>query len=228
MNDNETPKIEFVGHVIMETEAPEFEGRKQTEMQNLERCVVRGAVGTQGLVRFDLELPFPSLQYWHFGMRGKDGVSLEKLRLLAEEITELCDQFVAHYDYQPTDEVGYYLIDKWGLAILEKDKGSASEPVETGPKIPVAPGKWLRTGWMYSGITSDELADALGVPPLRVENILEGRRPIDAEMALRLGRYFRNEPSYWLDLQAQYDLAWEQQAKGNEIERTVKPKTQGT
>ena len=87
------------------------------------------------------------------------------------------------------------------------------------------PGRWLRAGWMYSGITSDELADALGVPPLRVEDILEGRCPIDPEMALRLGRYFGNEPTYWLDLQARYDLALEQQAKGDKIERTVQPKS---
>jgi addiction module HigA family antidote len=204
---------------------PEFEERKQTEIADNLRCWTEGTEYGRGKIFFTGER-FPSLLHWTFGLIGREGVPARQLYALANQIQELCDSQVAHFDYQPVD-LPFYETDKWGLAILDEYDGLAFEPVDTGPKTPMLPGRWLRAGWMYSGITSDKLADALGVPPLRVEDILEGRCPIDPEMALRLARYFGNEPTYWLDLQARYDLALEQQAKGDEIERTVQPKVRG-
>jgi addiction module HigA family antidote len=55
-------------------------------------------------------------------------------------------------------------------------------------------------------ISQTELARAIGVPPTRVSHIVKGKRPVTADVALRLGRRFRQSPQYWLNLQARYDL----------------------
>lgn len=51
------------------------------------------------------------------------------------------------------------------------------------------------------GLTQKALANAIGVPPQRINDILGERRLITPDMALRLGRYFGNRPDYWLDVQ---------------------------
>ena len=51
-----------------------------------------------------------------------------------------------------------------------------------------------------------ELARASGVSIMRVSHIVKGKRPVSADMALRLGRRFRQSPRFWLNLQARYDL----------------------
>lgn len=50
------------------------------------------------------------------------------------------------------------------------------------------------------------LAKSLGVSAMRISHILHGRRPITAEMALRLGLFFNQSPEYWLGLQTHYDM----------------------
>ncbi len=55
-------------------------------------------------------------------------------------------------------------------------------------------------------ISQAELARAIGVSPMRVSHIVKGKRPVSADMALRLGRRFGQSPQYWLNLQARYDL----------------------
>jgi len=119
MNDNEKQnRIAFGGHV--EVDAPEFEGRTQTETQELERCIVRGTNPASRIAVFEMRFPFPSLPHWRFGLRAKEGVTLVQMRALAEQITGLCEQFVAHFDYQAFG-LEPYETDKFGLAILEKD-----------------------------------------------------------------------------------------------------------
>jgi len=61
------------------------------------------------------------------------------------------------------------------------------------------------------------------VPSGRVTDILNRRRRITADTALRFGRYFGNNPRFWLDLQSQYDLAVVKGDRGEEIARRVKP-----
>jgi hypothetical protein len=119
MNDNEKQnRIAFGGHVTLD--APVFEGRTQTETQDLERCIIRGTNPASRIAVFESRLPFPSLPHWRFGLRAKEGVTLVQMRALAEQITNLCEQFVAHFDYQPVG-LEYYERDKFGLAILEED-----------------------------------------------------------------------------------------------------------
>jgi addiction module HigA family antidote len=67
------------------------------------------------------------------------------------------------------------------------------------------------------------LALDLGVPSGRITDILNGRRSISADTAVRLGRYFGNNPQFWLDLQSQYDIAVIEREKGADIARRVRP-----
>jgi addiction module HigA family antidote len=52
---------------------------------------------------------------------------------------------------------------------------------------------------------------------------LNGRRSISADTAVRLGRYFGNRPQFWMDLQAQYDIAVVERDRGREIARRIQP-----
>jgi addiction module HigA family antidote len=55
-------------------------------------------------------------------------------------------------------------------------------------------------------ITARQVASDIDVPPSRVSDIVNGRRPITADTALRLGVYFQMDPRFWLNLQAEYDM----------------------
>jgi len=72
-------------------------------------------------------------------------------------------------------------------------------------------------------LSANRLALDLGVPSGRVTDILNGRRSITADTAVRLGRYFGNSAQFWLDLQGQYDIAWVERERGAEIAKRVRP-----
>ena len=61
------------------------------------------------------------------------------------------------------------------------------------------------------------------MPSGRITDILNGRRSITADTAVRLGRYFGNSAQFWLDLQSQYDIAVIERKKGADISRRVRP-----
>ncbi len=74
--------------------------------------------------------------------------------------------------------------------------------------LPVShPGRLLKRELEARNLSANRLALALGVPSGRITDILNGRRSITAETAVRLGRYFSNRPGFWLELQNQYDIA---------------------
>jgi addiction module HigA family antidote len=73
--------------------------------------------------------------------------------------------------------------------------------------VPVHPGRILRRELHARNLSANALARALRVPSGRIVDILNAKRSISAETALRLGRYFGNDPQFWVNLQAQYDLA---------------------
>jgi antitoxin HigA-1 len=85
------------------------------------------------------------------------------------------------------------------------------------------PGRLLKREMTARGLSANRLALDLGVPSGRITDILNGRRSITAETAVRLGRYFGNSAQFWLDLQGQYDIAAVQRARGKEIARRVRP-----
>ena len=85
------------------------------------------------------------------------------------------------------------------------------------------PGRLLKRELAARDLSANRLALDLGVPSGRITDILNGRRSITADTALRLGRYFGNSAQFWLDLQSQYDIAVIERARGKEITRRVRP-----
>jgi len=71
--------------------------------------------------------------------------------------------------------------------------------------VPIHPGRILRRELRARNLSANALSRALRVPSGRIVDILNGKRSISAETALRLGRYFGNDPQLWINLQAQYD-----------------------
>lgn len=89
---------------------------------------------------------------------------------------------------------------------------------------PVAhPGRLLKRELEARGLSANRLALDLGVPSGRITDILNGRRSITADTAIRLGRYFGNSPQFWINLQSQYDIAVVEQDRGEMIAQRVKP-----
>ncbi len=87
------------------------------------------------------------------------------------------------------------------------------------------PGEILRREFMDPlGLSANALARALHVPPNRISTILQGRRAITADTALRLARYFGTSEAFWLNPQTDYDLRLARREKGDAIRREVKPR----
>lgn len=90
---------------------------------------------------------------------------------------------------------------------------------------PVHPGEILRHEFLDAvGMTPYALAKALGVSIPTVNQLARGRRSISADMALRLARYWRTTPQFWMNLQSQFDLAMAEDAKGSTVRREVRPR----
>lgn len=87
--------------------------------------------------------------------------------------------------------------------------------------LPVHPGRTLASELKTRGLTANALALALRVPANRLTEIVRGQRSISAETALRLGRYFGTGAAFWVNLQAQYDLATAEREFGEQIAREV-------
>jgi addiction module HigA family antidote len=83
------------------------------------------------------------------------------------------------------------------------------------------PGRLLKRELAARALSANRLALAIGVPSGRITDILNGRRSISADTAVRLGRYFGNRPQFWMDLQGQYDSAVVERDHGREIARRV-------
>lgn len=90
---------------------------------------------------------------------------------------------------------------------------------------PVHPGEILREDLMKPlGLTVNGLARELNVPVSRMSEILNGRRAVNADTALRLSRYFGSTPEFWINLQSAYDLSVTLDSSSSRIEREVKPR----
>ena len=87
----------------------------------------------------------------------------------------------------------------------------------------VQPGEVLLEDFMKPlGLSQYRMARDLGVPALRVSQIVRGRRAVTADTAMRLARYFGTSASIWLRLQARYDLEVAQDRAADRINREVK------
>jgi addiction module HigA family antidote len=88
---------------------------------------------------------------------------------------------------------------------------------------PVHPGVYLKELPDELGLSQYRLAQDIGVPAMRISHVIHGKRPITAELALRLGRYFGQTPRYWLNLQSRYEMDVVEDALGKRIMREVHP-----
>jgi addiction module HigA family antidote len=90
---------------------------------------------------------------------------------------------------------------------------------------PVHPGEILREDLLTPlGISINRLGRDLRVPVTRMSEIVNGRRGITADTALRLARYFGTTPEFWMNLQASFDLDVAQRASADRIARDVHPR----
>jgi antitoxin HigA-1 len=87
----------------------------------------------------------------------------------------------------------------------------------------IHPGRILRRELTARQLSANRLAIELGVPSGRVTDIVNGRRSITADTALRLARYFGNSAQFWLELQSQHDIALVERERGAAIRKRVQP-----
>jgi len=88
---------------------------------------------------------------------------------------------------------------------------------------PIHPGEVLLEDFMKPlGLSQYRLAHDLGVPPIRISQIVHGQRAISIDTAMRLGRYFGTSAAVWLRLQVRHDLEVAQGQSGDRINREVK------
>lgn len=89
---------------------------------------------------------------------------------------------------------------------------------------PIHPGEILREEFLIPlGISINRLAREIVVPPGRISEIVNAKRGITADTALRLARFFGVSAQMWLGLQAEYDLRMARRVAGPEIERRIHP-----
>jgi addiction module HigA family antidote len=89
---------------------------------------------------------------------------------------------------------------------------------------PITPGEVLHDDFMKPlGISINQLARDIVVPPNRISAIVNGKRGITADTALRLQRYFSVEAQFWLNLQAEYDLRIIKRKIWSDIEKRIIP-----
>ena len=86
---------------------------------------------------------------------------------------------------------------------------------------PIHPGRILRREMTARGLSANRLALALRVPSGRITQILNGKRGITAETALRLSRYFGNSARFWMNLQTRYELAATERKIGPKVNTEV-------
>jgi antitoxin HigA-1 len=87
--------------------------------------------------------------------------------------------------------------------------------------MPVAihPGEYLKEVLEELGISQSAFADAIGVSPMRISHVINGSRPVTAELALLFGKAFGQSPEYWLNLQTAFDLASARNAASPHLRR---------
>ena len=87
---------------------------------------------------------------------------------------------------------------------------------------PIHPGEVLLKEFLEPlGLSQYRLAKDLSVPPRRINEIVQGKRAISADTALRLARYFRTTDRFWLNLQVRLDLEIERDRLGSRLAREV-------
>jgi antitoxin HigA-1 len=89
--------------------------------------------------------------------------------------------------------------------------------------IAVHPGRILKRELAARQLSANKLALALRLPSGRITDIMNDKRGISPDTALRLARYFGNEARFWLNLQTAYELAVAERETGQKIRNEVRP-----
>ncbi len=108
---------------------------------------------------------------------------------------------------------------------MSKSSTTTSKARRTPRKIaPVHPGDVLREDFLKPlRMSVNKLALSLGVPATRMGEIVNGRRAVSPDTALRLARFFGTTPEFWMNMQAGYELEVAKDELSADIERTVRP-----
>jgi antitoxin HigA-1 len=77
-------------------------------------------------------------------------------------------------------------------------------------RYPVHPGEFLKEMLDDMGMSQAKFAHAIGLSAMKISRLIQGRQPVNAEMALILGKAFGQSPQYWINLQTVYDLKTEE------------------
>jgi addiction module HigA family antidote len=88
---------------------------------------------------------------------------------------------------------------------------------------PIHPGVYLKELLNELKISQYRLAKELGVPAMRINLVVNCKRPVTADLALRLGRYFGQNPRYWMNLQSRYDMDVAEDALSERVMSEVRP-----
>jgi addiction module HigA family antidote len=89
---------------------------------------------------------------------------------------------------------------------------------------PVHPGEIVREEFMVPlRLSMNKMAMDLRVPVTRIADIVNERRGITADTALRFARYFKNTPTFWMNLQTRYELEVAEDEIAGKVERDVQP-----
>lgn len=86
-------------------------------------------------------------------------------------------------------------------------------------RTPIHPGEILKDELEALGISGAALACQRKAPENRISGIMRGRRNITADTALRLGKWFGNSASFWMNLQKRYELGCAEREIGNDIDQ---------
>ena len=84
--------------------------------------------------------------------------------------------------------------------------------MNTNGSSQIHPGKFLNEALEGLGLSQAQFARAIGVSAMRISHVVNGPRPVTAELTLLFGRAFNQSPRYWLSLRAVYDLKTAQRA----------------
>jgi addiction module HigA family antidote len=91
------------------------------------------------------------------------------------------------------------------------------------PVAPVHPGVYLKELLDELALSQYRLAKDIAVPAMRINYVVNGKRPVTAELALRLGRYFGQNPRYWLNIQSRYDMDIVEDTLSDKVARQIRP-----
>lgn len=90
---------------------------------------------------------------------------------------------------------------------------------------PTHPGEVLREDFLKPlKLSQYALAKSIGVPQIRISEIVNGKRAITPDTALRLARYFGTSAEFWIGMQATYDLEHARDRIGKKIKTQVRPR----